>query len=508
VSFAPSLRPDIERRPRENGGVELYDPLTDRGLALGELSAALVARLDGTTPLDALLEGTSDEDRRRLLRTVKMLQLLLFLRGSGEHVVARLQEIRAGDPLHHTVLEGARFECQGSGQCCQNYVFGPLTDADIARLDALDLSSFGPGPYWGFLERKDGKQERYLTSTNDRCMFLEGDHRCGIHARFGAEAKPGLCRLYPLEQIATVDGIRLYDKGTCASFATSSRSGPTLVERMPQLLPILAPAHQLRHPIVQLADGLPLDYGYWLAFSDASLRLIEGGALSAAETLRAIAHGAQRLATAIDGYTVATGQPDLVVVSLVREDATTWRPPAGDPRPGALVLRSLFAELQQIFGGIIHARVHQKGENWATARLLREITQIVHLAQGNAAALADPSLELDPYYRDLSAVGVGDASVDEVLRSSLRQQLFGARALVAHRVDAGLLRLALIQILAVTGARIMARTDGRTAYQASDLSYAHMLAVRCLDMEGPENLMIAHADKVAAVLDALPSLVP
>ena len=70
------------------------------------------------------------------------------------------------------------------------------------------------------------------------------------------------------------------------------------------------------------------------------------------------------------------------------------------------------------------------------------------------------------------------------------------------------MRLALIQILAVTGARIMARTDGRDRYQATDLSYAHMLAVRGLDMEGPENLMVAHADKLEAVLDALPSLVP
>ena len=157
---------------------------------------------------------------------------------------------------------------------------------------------------------------------------------------------------------------------------------------------------------------------------------------------------------------------------------------------------------------VIHARVHHKGENWWTARLLREVTQIVHLAQGNAAALADPSIELDPYYRDLATVTVGDPSVDEVLRLSLRQQLFGARALVAHRVDAGLLRLALIQILAVTGARIMALTDGRRQYVATDLSYAHMLAVRSLDMEGPENLMVAHADQITAVLDALPSLIP
>ena len=337
MSFAPSLRAEIERQPREDGGVHLYDPLTDRGLELGALSAGLIDRLDGTTPLDTLLDGTSEDDRRRLLRTVKMLQLLLFLRGSGEHVIARLASIRAGEPLHHTVLDGARFECQGSGQCCQNYVFGPLTDADIARLEGLDLSAFGPGPYWGFLERKDGKPERYLTSTNDRCMFLEGDHRCGIHARFGADAKPGLCRMYPLEQIATVDGIRLYDKGTCATlrparWGTRSSTAPSS--------PVLPPA-QLA-PDVQSAAGLPLDTATGSGSATSSAHEI--GALSPPRP-RADRGGAVRCRLRID-VTLSTGTASRVV-GVIREERVPpgAHPPAIPARPWP---RGLFAELQQV----------------------------------------------------------------------------------------------------------------------------------------------------------------
>ena len=43
------------------------------------------------------------------------------------------------------------------------------------------------------------------------------DCRCGIHAHFGVEAKPNLCRFYPYEQFATLDGVQVYDKGHCSS---------------------------------------------------------------------------------------------------------------------------------------------------------------------------------------------------------------------------------------------------------------------------------------------------
>jgi len=41
-----------------------------------------------------------------------------------------------------------------------------------------------------------------LTILDGRCVFLDGD-RCAIHARFGAEAKPAVCRQYPLVVLAT-----------------------------------------------------------------------------------------------------------------------------------------------------------------------------------------------------------------------------------------------------------------------------------------------------------------
>jgi len=512
VSWSPTLRAEIEVKPREGGGLQLYDPLTDRQIDITAPSGELLGRLDGVTPLDELLAGSPD--RERFERTLRMLQLLIFVEGSGPRIVARLAEIRRGDAtLPNSVLAGARFECQGSGQCCQNYVFGPLTDADIARLDTLDIAGafphLGPGPYFGTRKRKDGREERYLLSRDDRCVFLQDDHRCGLHAKFGADSKPGLCRMYPLEQFATVDGIRLYDKGTCATLAVSARSGPTLAEQLPRLLPLLADRHTLYHPIVELAAGLPVDYGYWLGFADCAMRHVDQGTASAPSSLSAIAAGARRLAGMLREYPLGPGEPEHTVLALVNEPPASWLPASVDLRAAGAKLRELCGDLLQIMAIGIHARVNEPGVGrWWSARLVREATQIVHLAQGAAARIADPEVALDAYYAEVTAVTTDDPAVDEVLRLSLRQQLFGSRSLVHNRVDAGMLRLAMLQILTTTGARMLAVADGRSRYRATDLSYAHMLAARCLDLDGPEQVLVDHAADSAPILDALPSLVP
>src|SRR5262249_29213156 len=147
---------------------------------------------------------------------------------------ARVQALASGrERPQPVVLPEARFACQGSGDCCRNYALGPLRDDDIARLQRLPLAdafpALGGEPF--FLERViDGRTVRYLRTVDDHCAFLQPDTRCGIHGRFGADAKPLMCRLYPFEQVATIAGRRISDKGSCASFAVSARSGPLVAD--------------------------------------------------------------------------------------------------------------------------------------------------------------------------------------------------------------------------------------------------------------------------------------
>src|SRR5262249_52636181 len=119
--------------------------------------------------------------------------------GAGDATAARADRLARGEEaLRLVILDGARFQCQGSGACCRSYVFGPLYDDDIARLEGLDF----PDLERPFVVAANGGPR--LRSVGDRCIFLDADERCRIHLRYGAEAKPRICRLYPLEAHATV----------------------------------------------------------------------------------------------------------------------------------------------------------------------------------------------------------------------------------------------------------------------------------------------------------------
>jgi hypothetical protein len=50
--------------------------------------------------------------------------------------------------------------------------------------------------------------EGHLRLDGARCAFLDPEDRCGIHARFGLEAKPAVCQQYPLVVLETEAGRR------------------------------------------------------------------------------------------------------------------------------------------------------------------------------------------------------------------------------------------------------------------------------------------------------------
>src|SRR5262249_6805595 len=132
----------------------------------------------------------------------------------------------------------------------------------------------------------------------------------GIHARFGAAAKPAICQLYPLETHATIAGLRVADKGGCARFATSARTGPTLEEDLPRVKPLLAGMpHDLRHPIVAL-DGIPCDYAIALEFARTAMALVKKSPLDAPVALADAGVGLAHVRAALAGCPLEPGQPE------------------------------------------------------------------------------------------------------------------------------------------------------------------------------------------------------
>ncbi len=92
------------------------------------------------------------------------------------------------DPI---VPEGARFSCQSCGRCCQGWAV-PVDQATVDRLRGHD---WGADPF----ERVRNANEPYRTRlVNGRCFFLDDENRCRIHTEISYDAKPPVCRSFPL----------------------------------------------------------------------------------------------------------------------------------------------------------------------------------------------------------------------------------------------------------------------------------------------------------------------
>lgn len=130
-----------------------------------------------------------------------------------------------------------RWSCHSCGECCRVLV-GHLFDMDRRRLDQHDwMKSDGIVPYV-----RAGRQHVLNKRPDGACVFLTGDNRCLIHARFGEEAKPFACRVFPFSVRRVGDAWQASFRFDCPS-ATSSKGKPI---------------GQHRADLVELLKGVPL----------------------------------------------------------------------------------------------------------------------------------------------------------------------------------------------------------------------------------------------------------
>ena len=82
------------------------------------------------------------------------------------------------------------WDCHTCGDCCRTYAVR-VTAEEKARID-------GQGwPFAGTAYHPLLHDNALSQRPNGDCVFLGADNRCEMHAKFGAEAKPFACRLYP-----------------------------------------------------------------------------------------------------------------------------------------------------------------------------------------------------------------------------------------------------------------------------------------------------------------------
>jgi hypothetical protein len=514
MDYRPSFRATVRAELGDDGQPgRLHDEVMVRTVELGAVGNALARRLDGARTLEAIVAELAalDIPRGPVEETFRSFLTLNLVDGAGGDVVERVARLRRGDDkLNRIILEETRFACQGSGDCCQSYHFGPLTDEDIKLLESLPLADAFPhlrAPYWYERDLPGGGTGRFLTSVGDQCEFLLDDCRCGLHARFGFDKKPGLCRYYPYEQLATFDGIQTYDKGGCSQYAVSSRNGPRLSESIAWVAPLLPERPTLYHPIVVIDPSLPVDFGYLQPLLRASVDEVMARLGSAPESLRAVGRRLEALVQALRGCPFEPAAPTAATAAVLARPSRDFFAPE---LPAAR--HAGFAALARVAGALIGTvteiigQAHVESSEFYTARQSREVMEPLHLCASLAAHAADPAVQLSDYYREVAALPVDDPEVDEVLRLSLRQQLFGYGALIQDRVGPGLLRLAFVQLMALYCGRLLAARAGAARVRPTDLSQGHMLGMRVFGLSYNSKVFVEHADDVTAALEALPAL--
>ncbi len=186
--------------------------------------------------------------------------------------------------MNARVPHGARWTCHQCADCCRSFDIGPVEPAVVRRLQAVDPASFHPPAADGWLEtRRDpsGAEAPFFASRDGACVFLRSDQRCAIHVALGADAKPGMCRVYPFRVAIDPAGAVLTARPTCGGYHASAADGAPFEEHVDEVV-ALARTQPMVHFHPQRVAVLPdaeVDIATWMACEAdllAALRVAEG----------------------------------------------------------------------------------------------------------------------------------------------------------------------------------------------------------------------------------------
>lgn len=175
---------------------------------------------------------------------------------------------------------GVVFTCQRSGACCRNDWLIGVDEAAYRRLRAVDWAGhepplppgepFRPLPF----ALAGGERMTFARRPDGACVFLDGDARCSIHRRWGAEAKPQVCREFPYSFVDTPDGVAVGLSFACT--AVRGHHGLPLGVQEAEIRQVLDGSTRMRalpDPLV-LFGALDVDWPQYRAIETALLALI------------------------------------------------------------------------------------------------------------------------------------------------------------------------------------------------------------------------------------------
>jgi lysine-N-methylase len=125
-----------------------------------------------------------------------------------------------------------KWDCHQCGICCRGSLV-PLNDGDVARLEGQKWSDHPDYRDTPVMVRYPSSKKRFrLAQRKDgSCVFLNDNGLCRIHSDLGYEAKPTICRVFPLQLIPRDGNAALTIRRACPSSAADK--GSPLNEHLP-----------------------------------------------------------------------------------------------------------------------------------------------------------------------------------------------------------------------------------------------------------------------------------
>lgn len=168
-----------------------------------------------------------------------------------------------------TTPPASAWDCGGCTACCRHFALGPVSDRIIDGLEAHGVRQAWAPAASGFAHKQpgpDGEPAWFLDRREDgACIFLEEDGRCGVHARWGAAAKPAFCREYPFALVQEAQTLRVFVRADCGGWAESFQSGAPTSEQVQAIvdLPRIHPPGSFTMDPVVVLPGLGLGRDSW-----------------------------------------------------------------------------------------------------------------------------------------------------------------------------------------------------------------------------------------------------
>ncbi len=361
------------------------------------------------------------------------------------------------------------WSCHGCGDCCRGRLLIAVTPEEKSR---LEKQKWTDGVDSEDMIVAEGNIFRLGHQSDGACVFLDAAGRCRIHAKFGEEAKPLACRLYPLVIHPAGETVAVGLRFSCPS-AAENRGRP-LSAQMPEiqkLARLVVPADYdagSPPPILDAPDGEWPDFLRFVKWLDSSLA--PSDVPMALKLLRALHWLAAVEKGMLDQISGAGAEEILAALVKSAANKLPTRPtsPARPSRFGRLFLRLM------VFEHARTTRVDNPGGASGRWQRLRAVLCFVR-AGGRTPALREGLAsvkfsDLEKPFQPLSPAM--EALLTRYFRVKIQSLHFCGRAFHDRPLIEGFRSLALLYPVVLWLSRWLAASTGRTEFSEADVARA------------------------------------